>query len=124
MKLPLALLAALALAACASDADPGAPDAVGSRYTYDGDVATPTSTVIVDYRGTLMDGTVFDEGKGARFSLEEVVVGFQENIAGMEEGETKGFDVPPEKGYGDNPPPVIPRGETITFEVTLHEVVE
>ena len=102
----------LALAACSPDA-PADPDAV----------ATSASTVTVDYRGTLADGTVFDEATGATFALNEVIPGFQTGIAGMRVGETKTLVVPPEQGYGAaGAPPTIPPGATLTFVVTLREV--
>ena len=122
MRLSLLLVAALALAACNADAPEasGAPDAAATPEAPQ--TAEATSTVTVDYRGTLPDGSVFDEGERVTFSLLQVVPGFQSNIAGMTEGETKTFVVPPEEGYGGAPPPGIPPGTDLTFEVTLHEV--
>ena len=106
-----AFVALLALAACASE--PSDPNAV----------ATPESTVTVDYTGTLADGTVFDEGTGITFSLDEVILGFKEGIAGMRVGETKTLVIPPEKGYGAaGAPPDIPPNATLTFVVTLRAV--
>ena len=108
---PLALLT-LALAACGPEA-----------RTDAGAVAIPTSTVVVDYRGTLADGTVFDEAEGARFALAEVIGGFRTGIAGMHVGETKTLVVPPEEGYGAaGAPPDIPPNATLTFVVTLRGV--
>ena len=102
---------ALVLAACSQDApDPGA-------------VATPESTVTVDYKGTLADGSVFDEGTSVTFSLNEVITGFKTGIAGMHVGETKTLVVPPEEGYGAaGAPPDIPSNATLTFVVTLKAI--
>ena len=108
----LAVLAlALVFAACSQDApDPSA-------------VATPESTVTVDYKGTLADGTVFDEGTGVTFSLNEVIPGFKTGIAGMHVGETKTLVVPPEDGYGAlGSPPDVPPNATLTFVVTLKAI--
>ena len=106
------LTLALSLAACASDSPD--PDAR----------ALPESTVTVDYRGTLDDGTVFDEGTDVTFSLGEVIPGFKTGIAGMRVGETKTLVIPPEEGYGAlGAPPDIPPNATLTFVVTLREVV-
>ena len=115
LRLALAAALLLALPACG---DPAAPAAASGEPA----VAAPTSTVVVDYVGTLEDGTEFDSGRNVEFSLLEVVPGFQEHIAGMTEGETKTFDVPPEKGYGAAGGGPIPPNATLTFEVTLHEV--
>ena len=87
------------------------------------EVATATSTVTVAYEGRLDDGTVFDSSPRATFNLQRVIVGFREGIVGMREGETKTIVVPPEKGYGANPPDGIPPNATLTFEVELIEVL-
>ena len=110
-RLALALL--LALAACTTGAP--APDPTA--------VAVPTSTVTVDYRGTLQDGTVFDEGTDVTFNLGEVITGFKTGISGMHPGETKTLVVPPEDGYGPmGAPPDIPPNATLTFVVTLKSI--
>lgn len=120
-RLPaFALLAALALSGCGDEsapADPAAAETAGASA-----VATPTSTVILDYRGTLEDGTEFDSGERTEMPLQAVVPGFRDAIVGMEVGETKTFDVPPELGYGDQPNGPIPANSTLTFTVTVHEV--
>ena len=119
MPCRLALLAAavLTLAACG----PAGPE---PRTDPDA-VAIPTSTVVVDYRGTLEDGTVFDEAEGARFALSEVIDGFRTGIEGMHVGETKTLIVPPEEGYGAaGAPPNIPPNATLTFAVTLKGVAD
>ncbi len=106
------LAAVLTLAACGPEPRTG-PDAV----------ATQASTVVVDYRGTLADGTVFDEAEGARFALSDVIDGFRTGIDGMRVGETKTLIVPPEQGYGaTGAPPDIPPNATLTFVVTLRGV--
>ena len=127
----LLFAAALSLAACASD--PEAPDA-----DFDGNVSQagpisdpgpmpvdapagtvqPTSTVRLDYVGTLPDGSTFDSGSNVTFSMQEVVPGFTKGMTGMEAGETRTFDVAPADGYGANPPPGIPANTDLTFEVT------
>ncbi|MEM8598652.1 MAG: FKBP-type peptidyl-prolyl cis-trans isomerase [Bacteroidota bacterium] len=114
--LPLLLLA---LPACDSNEDD-----VCSINTENADaVATATSNVRVAYVGTLADGTVFDSNDCIAFGLSGTIRGFRNNIAGMRVGETKTFDVPPEDGYGANPPPGIPPNATLTFEVTLLDVL-
>jgi FKBP-type peptidyl-prolyl cis-trans isomerase len=86
------------------------------------DVAQAGDRVTVAYTGTLQDGTVFDQSQRAEFSLDRVIPGFRDGVIGMREEETKTFDVPPEEGYGDNPPEGVPPGATLTFEVTLLDV--
>lgn len=112
MRLALFLAALVVLPACAPEMQTG-PDAV----------ATPASTVTIDYRGTLQDGTVFDEATAATMGLGQVIPGFQSGIAGMRVGETKTLVIPPEQGYGAaGAPPDIPPNATLTFVVTLRGV--
>ena len=131
----LLFAAALSLAACASDEV--------SEAEFDGDVSEagpifdsnpmpsdapagtvqPTSTVRLDYTGTLPDGSTFDSGSNVTFSMQQVVPGFTKGMAGMAPGETRTFDVVPADGYGANPPPGIPPNTDLTFEVTVHEVM-
>ena len=42
----------------------------------------------------------------------------------MHVGETKSLSVPPEEGYGADPPPGIPPNATLNFQVTLVDIVE
>ena len=123
-RLALVLFAALALGACAPASDPDAPGSDQARVDpAEQAVATPTSTVTVDYEGTLENGTVFDSGDGVTFALDEVIPGFQTGIAGMRVGETKTLVIPPEAGYGAaGAPPDIPPNATLTFVVTLQAV--
>ncbi|GAB5536322.1 MAG: hypothetical protein Rubg2KO_25710 [Rubricoccaceae bacterium] len=107
---------ALFLGACGAEPTPDAADSAEPA------TATVSSTVTIDYRGTLRDGTVFDENDGVTYPLRDFVPGFRDSVTGMTEGETKTFEVPPDQGYGDRPPPGIPLGDTLIFEVTLREV--
>ena len=117
----LSLACALALAAC--ERSPESPlDAASTEYASS-DRVVPTSTVTVDYVGTLADGTEFDAGSGVTFPLGGVVPGFRDGLVGMAPGETRTFDVPPEEGYGARgAPPAIPPTATLTFTVTVREV--
>ena len=63
-------------------------------------------TVRVHYRGSLEDGTVFDESTGRdplEFSAgsEELIPGVSHAVIGMALGEKKTVDIPPNLGYGD-----------------------
>ena len=118
---PTLFCLALTLAACQSSPD-GPLDAASTEYAAT-DRVVPTSTVTVDYVGTLADGTEFDSGSDVTFPLGGVVPGFRDGLVGMAPGETRTFDVPPEQGYGaQGAPPAIPPGATLTFRVTVHEI--
>lgn len=62
--------------------------------------------ISLHYTGSLDDGTVFDSSEG-REPLEfkvgagQVIPGFDENVRGMEVGESRDFSILPEQAYGD-----------------------
>jgi peptidylprolyl isomerase len=61
--------------------------------------------VRVRYRGFLNDGTMFDssfETEPLEFTIgeKEVILGFEEAIVGMSEGDTKGVSISPEDAFG------------------------
>jgi len=62
--------------------------------------------VRIHYRGTLQDGTVFDDSTG-REPLEftagsrELIAGVSHAVIGMSVGERRTVDVPPNLGYGE-----------------------
>jgi cyclophilin family peptidyl-prolyl cis-trans isomerase len=90
-----------------------------------GDGASPTreDTVVVNYTGTLINGTKFDSGEDASFALSGVIEGFAEGIEGMNAGGKRRLTIPPELGYGDNPPgDTIPPGAILIFDVELLEI--
>jgi peptidylprolyl isomerase len=84
-------------------------------------------TVIVQYRGRLTDGTVFDEsrprGEPFRFKLGEhqVISGWDEGVATMKKGGVRRLVVPPFLGYGGGSAPggKIPPDSTLVFDIEL-----
>ena len=115
----LLLAALLPLAACGPD---DAPAEAEPAVAADAAVAEPTSTVTVAYKGRLEDGSVFDQSDRSTFNLQQVIPGFRDGITGMRVGETKALMVPPEDGYGADPPPGIPPNVTLYFYVELLDV--
>lgn len=68
--------------------------------------ATKGDTVKIHYKGTLIDGDVFDTSEGReplRFTIGsgQVIEGFDEAVTGMEVGEKKTVLIPVEKAYGE-----------------------
>jgi len=100
------------------------------RIIEEGAGKTPTSqsTVVVHYRGKLLDGKVFDSsferGEPARFKLEGLIQGWIEGIQLMKVGATYEFFIPANLGYGEEGNPSIPPNSLLIFEVKLIEVVE
>tara|TARA_B100001057_G_scaffold200182_1_gene200896 strand:+ start:390 stop:1151 length:762 start_codon:yes stop_codon:yes gene_type:complete len=78
------------------------------------------------YIGMLDDGTVFDSSRsrGEPFSFTlgagQVIQGWEQGILGMQIGETRILNIPPELGYGETGAGrTIPPNATLTFEVEL-----
>lgn len=83
-------------------------------------------TVVVNYKGTLLDGTEFDSsfkrGTPAEFPIRGVIPGWTEGLQLMKKGGAATFYVPPELGYGDRARQQIPANAVLTFEVELIDV--
>lgn len=82
--------------------------------------------VKVNYKGTLLDGTVFDENKDVKFSTRKgaLIEGFTEGLLSMSEGDKVILTIPSDLGYKDRGAGAnIPGGATLQFEVELLEVI-
>lgn len=93
----------------------------------DGPKPGPGSRVRVNYRGTLVDGTVFDstsDGAPATFLVNRVIPGWTEALQLMNVGSKYRIVVPPELGYGDRPNGPGGPNSTLIFDVELLEIVE
>jgi FKBP-type peptidyl-prolyl cis-trans isomerase len=90
--------------------------------------ASETSTVVVHYTGTLIDGSKFDSsvdrGQPATFALNQVIKGWTEGLQLMNVGSKYRFYIPPELAYGSDARPGSPIGpnSTLIFDVELIEI--
>ncbi|HMV31341.1 MAG TPA: FKBP-type peptidyl-prolyl cis-trans isomerase [Gemmatimonadales bacterium] len=83
-----------------------------------------TSTVTVNYKGTLIDGTKFDasedHGGPASLLLNQMIPGWTEGLQLMNVGSKYEFWIPAELGWGpQGSPPTIPPNAVVYFEVEL-----
>ena len=84
-----------------------------------------TSTVKVRYKGTLIDGTVFDDAsdRTVELSVSGVVPGFAVALQNMRVGDKWEVHIPWQLGYGTNSPSsVIPSYSALIFVVELIEI--
>ncbi len=83
--------------------------------------------VTVHYKGTTLDGTVFDSsykrGEPATFPLNQVIPGWTEGVQLMKEGAHYRFYIPADLAYGNRGAGrVIEPGATLVFEIELIKV--
>ena len=89
----------------------------------------PGDRVRVNYRGTLLDGTVFDSsydrGEATEFGLDEVIPGWREGVAMMPVGAKYRFWIPSDLAYGAKGTPGGPVGPnaTLVFDVELMSIL-
>lgn len=83
----------------------------------------PGSHVIMNYRGTLLDGSEFDSSFGKPgyqdFDLNGLIEGWKIGLPQVPTGSKVKLIIPAEKGYGAAPRPGIPANSTLVFDIDL-----
>lgn len=101
-------------------------EGTGSAVVESGD------DIVIHYKGTLPDGTVFDSSydRGEPFQTQigvgAVIQGWDEGVLGMKVGGKRKLTIPPDKAYGESGTPdgTIPPNSTLIFEVELVEILK
>lgn len=80
----------------------------------------------IQYKGSKIDGTVFDETKGEAIEMPlQVIPGFAEALKLMPVGSTWTVYIPAELAYGENAPSTrIEPNEALIFELQLEDIIE
>ena len=93
-----------------------------------GESPTLNDSVKVSYKGTLMDGKVFDQtkpGETITLPLANTIAGWREVLPLMKEGDKWEVVIPSALAYGEaGAPPAVPPNSPLVFEITLAEVVK
>ncbi|MBV8627247.1 MAG: FKBP-type peptidyl-prolyl cis-trans isomerase [Paraburkholderia sp.] len=130
--LAAAALTSMAFAATPANAGPveKLPSGVIVEHLTQGTGPQPTadSVVQVNYRGTLANGTEFDNsakhGGPATFPLSRVIPCWTQGVATMKVGGKAKLTCPAATAYGDRGVGVIPPNSDLTFEVELISIVK
>ncbi len=97
------------------------PALVAVKTVQAGEGASPGmgDVAIINYKGTLKDGTVFDEQQQAPLPLQGVVPGFTKALMQMQVGGKYHVKIPAKLGYGDHQVGPIPPNSDLTFDIEL-----
>lgn len=91
-----------------------------------GEAPKDSDTVVVNYKGTLIDGKEFDNsytrGEPLSFQLDGVIPGWTEGLKNIKKGGKIKLVIPPELAYGKTGVPGIPANSTLVFDVELLDV--
>ena len=92
----------------------------GSGESYDAAKHGDAPTAEVMYKGTLVDGTVFDQSQApVKFNIRQVIPGFTEALKLMPVGSKWRVTIPADLAYGANGPGSIGPNSTLIFEMEL-----
>lgn len=80
---------------------------------------TTSSTVTVNYKGYLLDGTVFDQQNNVTFPLADLIKGWQQGIPLIGTGGTIKLIIPSGLGYGSAGSGSVPPNAVLVFDITL-----
>jgi FKBP-type peptidyl-prolyl cis-trans isomerase len=82
----------------------------------------PQDTVWVSYKGSLLDGKVFDQNDSTMFIANRVIKGWTEVLGYLGEGGEATFYIPAELAYGARGNRAIAPNSTLIFDVKVHKV--
>ncbi|QCI22358.1 FKBP-type peptidyl-prolyl cis-trans isomerase [Buchnera aphidicola] len=93
----------------------------------EGDSLTNNTKITVHYKGTLIDGTEFDNsykrGEPVSLMLKDVILGWQEGLKYIKKGGKIKLIIPPNLGYGKKEISTIPGNSTLIFDIELLDVI-
>jgi FKBP-type peptidyl-prolyl cis-trans isomerase len=134
LKRFIAFSALVALAACGGDSGTNGTPVNGTLEIQDIVVGTgPTvvagDKVVVNYVGTLTNGSVFDSSamhggpQTFQVGVGGLIAGFDQGMLGMKVGGERKLTIPPNLGYGSTGSGSIPPNSTLIFDIGLVSIV-
>jgi FKBP-type peptidyl-prolyl cis-trans isomerase FkpA len=101
------------------------PPQVKVETLTEGHGTSPTidDVALINYKGTLADGKVFDQKERAVLPLKGVVPGFTKALVQMQRGGKYRVEIPAELAYGAKDQPGIPPNSNLTFEIELLDFI-
>jgi FKBP-type peptidyl-prolyl cis-trans isomerase FkpA len=84
---------------------------------------TLTDVALINYKGTLPDGKVFDQQQNAVFPLQGVIPGFTKALEQMQKGGKYTVHIPSSLAYGAKGAGEIPPNTDLTFEIELRDFI-
>ena len=92
----------------------------------EGDKVQPEDKVLVNYKGTLIDGTEFDANDSTEFVANQVIKGWTEGLGLLGKGGKATLYIPSELAYGKSAPrgSAIEPNSTLLFEVEVLEIIK
>ncbi|MDC9614694.1 FKBP-type peptidyl-prolyl cis-trans isomerase [Xenorhabdus khoisanae] len=85
-----------------------------------------SDTVVVNYKGALIDGQVFDSSYERKeplsIRLDSVIPGWKEGLQHVKKGGKITLVIPPDLAYGQASLPKIPANSTLVFDVELLDI--
>jgi FKBP-type peptidyl-prolyl cis-trans isomerase FkpA len=74
---------------------------------------------VINYKGTLPDGKVFDQANGVVFPLQGLIPGFTKALQQMQAGGHYQVHIPASLAYGDKPAGIIPPNSDLDFDIEV-----
>lgn len=74
---------------------------------------------VINYKGTLPNGKVFDQARGAMFPLQGLIPGFTKALQQMQSGGRYKVHIPAKLAYGDKPTGAIPANSDLDFDIEV-----
>ncbi|GFE72553.1 FKBP-type peptidyl-prolyl cis-trans isomerase [Novosphingobium sp. TCA1] len=84
-----------------------------------GESPTVADVVLINYKGTLPGGKVFDQAQQVPMALNEVIPGFTKALVKMQRGGKYEVEIPAKLAYGDKAVGQIPANSDLNFEIEL-----